>query len=154
LLLLFASHILLPSLYYASASGMPLLSMAWFLVILVIISVNYSSLLLRWVPLSGPSVLPMMDYSRGIPESNQTIVVVPAILTSNAVINELLESLESHYLANQDRHVYFALLTDWSDAPKRSMPEDNSLYEEALYGVEKLNLRYHCDDRKPFYIFH
>ena len=36
----------------------------------------------------------------------------------------LLERLEIHYLANPDPNLRFALLTDFTDAPHETMPQD------------------------------
>ena len=39
-------------------------------------------------------------------------------------------------LANEDEHIYFALIGDFSDAPAAEMPGDDLLLESALAGVE------------------
>ena len=36
----------------------------------------------------------------------------------------LVEDLEVEYLANHDRHLHFALLTDFPDAAQETMPTD------------------------------
>ena len=45
------------------------------------------------------------------------MVVVPTLLTNRAEIEEQVERLEVHYLANPDGDLRFALLSDWTDAP-------------------------------------
>ena len=42
------------------------------------------------------------------------------------------QTLEIHHLANRDPHLHFALLTDWPDAAKENLPED-----EAVAGARK-----------------
>ena len=44
------------------------------------------------------------------------MVVVPALLTTRAALEEQIERLEIHYLASPDGDLYFALLSDWTDA--------------------------------------
>ncbi len=39
----------------------------------------------------------------------------------------MVQRLEVHYLANPDPELRFALLSDWSDAPSESLPEDDAL---------------------------
>ncbi|MEO8430492.1 MAG: glucoamylase family protein [Acidobacteriota bacterium] len=87
----------------------------------------------------GPRRLPKLELSEGIPESMRTLVVVPALLTTEAEARELVERLEVHFLGNPDGDVRFALLTDWADAEQESLPEDESLLAEAVSGIAALN---------------
>ena len=54
----------------------------------------------------------------------------------------MVEKLEIHYLANRDSQFYFALLTDFADAPTAEVPNDGALLAAALEGIERLNARY------------
>jgi cyclic beta-1,2-glucan synthetase len=47
-----------------------------------------------------------------------------------------------HYLANPEGHLYFALLTDWPDAPCEQMPGDDELVAALADGIERLNARH------------
>ncbi len=58
------------------------------------------------------------------------------------------------YLANRDDHLYFALLTDFRDAPRETMPEDEQLLRLAREGVTALNEKYRKDRPNIFYLFH
>ena len=69
----------------------------------------------------------------------RTIVVVPALLTAQHDIEQLVERLEVHYLANSDGDLRFALLSDWMDAPSESLPGDDELLAIAVDGVARLN---------------
>ena len=51
------------------------------------------------------------------------MVAVPALLADHADIEEQLERLEVHYLANPEGHLHFVLLTDWPDASAERMRE-------------------------------
>ena len=62
--------------------------------------------------------------------------------------------MEIHYLANRDKHLYFALLTDFQDAPEEIRPEDKSLLRLARAGVEMLNAKYQSDRPNIFFLFH
>ncbi len=44
-----------------------------------------------------------------------------------AGIESLVEALEVRFLGNRDKHLHFALLTDFNDAPTEHMPEDEAL---------------------------
>lgn len=111
-----------------------------------------------------PLVLPKMDKDVETPVEARTMIVVPMLLTSEAGAAALIEKLEVHYLANQDPQFYFALLTDFSDAPTEQLPNDEELLTFTLDGIEKLNERYIQDFRpesgqvtnltRRFFLFH
>ncbi len=101
-----------------------------------------------------PRILPRLDFKGGVPAEYPTVIVVPSMLTSAGEIAALLERLENHYLANSDDALFFALLTDFADADRESMPEDQSLVEFALKGIRQLNARYPRTSGGPFYFFH
>nr|MBA3806375.1 cyclic beta 1-2 glucan synthetase [Acidobacteriota bacterium] len=109
--------------YLAGAS--PLLLIALLLLSLVPAS-DLAVSVLNWdiTYLLPPRLLPSMETKHGIPEDACTMVVVPTLFTSIKTVTELLERLEVHYLANEDEHLYFALLGDFADAPSEEMPDD------------------------------
>ncbi len=82
------------------------------------------------------------------------MVVVPTMLTSLEGVDRLIETLEIHHLANRDQHLYFALLTDFRDAPQETLPQDNVLLQRARAGVEMLNRKYLPDGQDHFFLFH
>jgi cyclic beta-1,2-glucan synthetase len=101
------------------------------------------SLVHRLVPiLVPPTLLPKLELARGVPPELRTMVVVPTLVTSRADIEEQLERLEVHYLANPEGHLHFALLTDWSDALSEHMPIDEALVAALADGIAQLNERY------------
>ncbi len=88
-----------------------------------------------------PRLLPKLDFEDGIPEEHRTLVVVPALLEGSAGTAQLLEDLEVRALANPDRNLYFALLTDFVDASEAETEHDLELLAEAREGVAELNRR-------------
>jgi cyclic beta-1,2-glucan synthetase len=99
-----------------------------------------------------PRGLPRMDFSDGIPPGCRTMVVVPTLLENARELDSLLLELEIYYLSNPDSHLSFALLTDFTDAPAQTMPQDEQLLSLAKTGVERLNQKY--AQAAPFYLFH
>src|SRR5207253_4776578 len=68
-----------------------------------------------------PQLLPRLGYSPGgIAPESRGMFVVPTILTSGENIDNLLQTLEIHHLANRDPHLHFAILTDWPDAAEEN----------------------------------
>ncbi len=102
-----------------------------------------------------PCPLPRMDFSAGIAPECRTMVVVPTMLTSLEGVDHLIETLEIHQLANRDRHLHFALLTDFRDAPEETLSGDEPLLMRARAGVEMLNRKYPAALNSPrFFLFH
>jgi len=112
--------------------------------------------LMNWLStlLVRPRRLPRLDYSAGIEPRCRTLVVVPTLLTSEAGVERLLESVEIHHLANRDPCVHFALLTDFRDAPAETQPGDRELLEQARAGIERLNRKYAPEARDRFFLLH
>jgi cyclic beta-1,2-glucan synthetase len=106
--------------------------------------------------LLGPRALPRLALRDGVPADLRTLVVVPTLLTGHAQIEEQVERLEVHYLANPDGDLSFALLSDWTDAPEESMPGDDELLAATVEGIARLNQRHGPtpDGRERFLLFH
>ena len=97
----------------------------------------------RFVPrLMGPRRLPKLELAGGVPAELRTLVVIPMLLTDESEIDEVVQRLEVHYLANADPELRFALLSDWPDAPVESLPEDGALVELARAAIRQLNDRH------------
>ncbi len=92
--------------------------------------------------LVSPRLLSKLELAHGVPADLRTMVVVPTLLTSRADIEESVERLQVHFLANPDGHLHFALLTDWKDAPYEHMPADEDLLTELANEIARLNERH------------
>jgi cyclic beta-1,2-glucan synthetase len=101
-----------------------------------------------------PRLLPQIDTSLAIPEDARTFVVIPTLLTSKAVVEELVEKLEVYCLANQDDNLFFALLSDFSDADTKELTEDAEIIGLAHDRIKKLNQKYERIKDEKFYLFH
>jgi cyclic beta-1,2-glucan synthetase len=98
--------------------------------------------------------LPKLDFTYGIPRQFSTMIVIPAMLTNDKEVDSLVEQLELHYLSNPDGNLYFALLTDFADAPQKDMPADQGLIQRAKSGIDALNNRYPTRNLDRFSFFH
>jgi len=112
--------------------------------------------LTNWIAtlLATPHALPRLDFSRGIAPDCRTLVVVPTMLTSASAVDELAEALEVRFLANRDENLHFGLLTDFTDAPAETMPEDEALLLLARNRIEDLNEKYCASGTEAFFLFH
>src|SRR5437899_5048504 len=102
-----------------------------------------------------PGVLPRLDLRDGVPPPLRTMVVVPMLLTDGAEVEDQIERLEVHYLANPDGDLRFAILSDWMDAPTESMPGDDETLGAAREGIARLNRRHGAapDGGERFFLF-
>ncbi len=132
----------------------------WKLVVLVIVLLLATSRLsvaiINWVVhlIAKPSLLPRMDFSKGIPAQCRTLVAVPTILTNITAINNLIEGLEIRFLANRNEHLQFALVTDFKDADTEILPEDELLLQTARHKIVELNRKYDRTINDTFFLFH
>ena len=106
-------------------------------------------MLLTWI--LPPGVLPKMSFEEGIPEDCRTLVVVPMMLLTPEAVRGEIDKLEVRYFANPGANLWFSLLSDFTDAEEREMPEDDGLLGLAMKGIEQLNSR-HGNGR--FLLFH
>lgn len=104
--------------------------------------------------IATPHPLPRMDFSKGIPSAEFTLVVVPTMLTSNENIERLVDALEVRFLANRDKNLRFSLLTDFRDANEENLPDDIPLLSLARQRIEELNEKYGDSNGDTFFLFH
>ena len=127
------------------------------LVIALVVAASQLALaLMNWLALLvvKPRLLPRLDYSTGIDPTSRTMVVVPTLITNAEGVDRLLETLEIHHLANRDRHLHFALLTDFRDALTETEADDEPLLTRAQAGIERLNARHSTGQPGYFFLFH
>ncbi|MCL6589638.1 MAG: glycosyl transferase family 36 [Firmicutes bacterium] len=132
----------------------------WVLVILAIImlvpAMEWGIRKLNWLLsfVFPPYHLPKLEFRKGVPREAAAMVVVPCLLSSKATAEELVHHLEICYLANSDPNIYFALLTDFNDAPNEVMPGDEEILKAAIQGIDDLNARYPNPNGTQFYLLH
>jgi len=101
-----------------------------------------------------PRPMMRLDFSAGIPTEYRTLVAIPALLTSERPVRDLVAQLELRYLANQDDNLWFALLSDFPDADRETVAGNPQLLELARTEIERLNERYCANRPGIFYLLH
>ncbi|WP_460876545.1 GH36-type glycosyl hydrolase domain-containing protein [Rhodanobacter koreensis] len=140
----------------AAHNRLPLWALIAIAVPSVILASQLGLSLLNWLATLtiAPQQLPRMDYSAGIPASACTLVAIPSLLTDTQDVEDLVESLEVRFLGNQDAQLHFALLTDFADADRETLPEDAALLRLARRRIEALNERHAGSGGDRFFLFH
>ena len=146
----------IPLMQLAEASGISSLLVGIVGLLALLCSSQLAVSLINWCVtlLVQPFALPRLDFSKGIPAADATLVVVPTMLVTVRGVETLLEALEIRYLANRDPQVFFALLTDFPDAPNERQPGDEELLRCVREGIRDLNRKYESDRSSIFYCFH
>ena len=128
----------------AGASGVGPLSLLVLALLAIIPASDLAIALLNRsvTALVAPAVLPRLELRDGVPPHLRTMIVVPMLLTDGAEVEEQIERLEVHYLANPSGDLRFAILSDWLDAPAESMPGDDETLGAAREGIARLNRRH------------
>ena len=108
----------------------------------------------KYVPIK---LVPKIDYSSGIPESDKTVVVIPAIVDSKNRVNELMKQLEVAFCGNKDKNTYFALLSDFKDSKSEEYESDSEIIEAGIETAEFLNKKYFSEsnslnDKRFFFL--
>jgi len=104
----------------------------------------------RWFP---PRRLPKLDFSNGIPANCTTVVAVPTLLTSEDQVRQAAEGLEVRFLANRDRNLHFALLTDLPDSTQQ-FDEREKLVEFCANLMRELDEKYRHQNNGRIFLFH
>ncbi len=141
---------------YSLAVGGSLLQLMGVSLLGLVPAVTVAVNLVNWIITATvpPRALPRLDFKQGIPADCRTMVIVPALVTGAGEVERLLQQLELHFLGNGEPNLYFALLTDFTDAPRQHMPYDDALLAQAKAGIQALNEKYGKSADGPFYLFH
>lgn len=138
------------------------LSLAWevhlgyavffaFLALLPVSEISVQLVNLVLTRILSPYILPKMSYQKGIPENSKTLVVIPMMLTTPEVVQDKINRLEIHYLANPDPALRFALFSDYVDTLQPDEEVNRSLLQVAIDGIEALKNKY---GEGIFFLFH
>ena len=110
-----------------------------FIPISQIISQIINEIILWFTP---TTVIPKLDYSKGIPKSAKTMVVIPTIVSNKEKIKEMFDCLETFYLINKSDNLYFTLLGDVKASDNKICDYDQEISEYGEMFAEKLNNKY------------
>jgi len=145
-----------PIVQAASISRYPVWALVLIAIPALLATSQFALGLVNWIVTvaTTPSWLPRMDFSRGVPPSARTLVVVPALLGSTQDVEDMIEALEVHFLANRDQNVHLALLSDFKDGDEEWEENDQAVLRLARQHVDALNAKYAPSSRDRFFLLH
>ncbi|MDD4564607.1 MAG: glucoamylase family protein [Eubacteriales bacterium] len=134
------------SLFFLWINDLPALSyqsiMLFLVALPIIVGITLevsNNIFARFVPVKR---IASMDYLSEIPDEARTFVVMPIILSSPEQGLEYLERLHSHYLANRQPNLFFALLADYSDSSAPHTSNDELITKTLEKHIRELNSKY------------
>lgn len=120
--------------------------MQWLLVLIALAfpALEWAVTSVHWSieKIKQPVPLLRYDFSKKIPSDAATMVVIPVIWSTVEEVEEMVERLELHYLANKHANIHFALLGDFKDAEKETLPQDEVIVQTAKVKLKQLNRTY------------
>jgi len=152
----FSLGLLIIPLIFAAITGASAAVLLLVFILALVLALTIAVGLVNWLvnQFVMPEALPRMDFSQGMPEECATLVVIPALLSGVDEVDSLVRQLEQHYLRNPDPGLFFALATDFTDAPEEHQPGDADLVERARQGVRSLNEKYRREAPERFALLH
>ena len=106
------------------------------------------------VKVQKPTVFVKLELKDGIPDEMKTIVVIPAILSDEKRVAQLIETMENHYISNSEKNLYFALVGAFKDFGEVDAEDDVEILQATFEGILDLNHKYAKDDKEIFYFYH
>ena len=117
-----------------------------FIILLIPVSQLFIQILNQIIIKLVPTkILPKLDYSKGIPKEDSTMVVIPTIISSKEKIKEMFDTLETFYIINKTNNLYFTLLGDVKGSNTEICDFDDEISKYGQEYVEKLNNKYKKD---------
>lgn len=104
--------------------------------------------------LINPRVLPSMDFTKAIPASAKTAIVVPVIVVNADDVPRIIEQLEIRRLSNPDPMLHFVLLSDLPDASLERVPKDDDIEKTLVEKINGLNRKYQGKTKNRFFLLH
>jgi cyclic beta-1,2-glucan synthetase len=143
-------------LFYTFINGASLTQMIVIILLALLPASAVAVDLINWlvVLITPPRTLPKLDLENGVPARYKTMVAIPSLLARKNDIAFLMRQLENHFVANSDPNIFFALLTDFADAPQKRMPDDDEILEYTRAEIARLNRTYGNESYLPFFLFH
>ncbi len=153
-LALITSGPLLAAAVYLARAGAPPFAIAAAVIVGAVPASLVAVAVVQWAlaRLLRPRTLPKLDFTKGLPREQRTLVVIPTLLGREHDVEAMIRQVELHYLSNPDPELRFALLTDELDA--KAMSESATLLESAARGVAELNAKHGREGIGPFHLLH
>lgn len=89
-----------------------------------------------------PAFIPKLALKQGLMEDMATMVVIPALMTSEEDGAELVQKMEVYWAANQQPNLYFTLLSDFKEDKNEIAAYDEELIQKLDAMVAALNAKY------------
>ncbi len=117
--------------------------LGFFILIIPVSEIVITFLNKIYLKIYPPKPLAKLDFEKGIPKNYKTMVVIPTILKNKEKVEEVFNKLESYYLANKSKNIYFTLLGDACECNQEKYAKDEEIKKAGLLKAGELNKKYH-----------
>ena len=97
-------------------------------------------------------ILPKLELTDGIPYNSAAFVIIPTLLFDEKGASELVNNLESFYLANRSDNLFFGIVGDFKDGDDAVVDGEDAITAHASGKIAELNDKY-AKDGNIFYLF-
>ena len=101
--------------------------------------------------LTSPRFIPKLELADGIKDECKAVVVIPALISNEKKVHDIINNMEVYYLANMEKNLYFALLGDFKDSTAEHDCDDEKIINAALNDIKALNQKYKRSGGDIFY---
>ncbi len=152
----FTLALLTPVLAYAARHGAGAGMLALVAAAVLPVAVEGAILLARLFlhPRFPLRVLPKMEFAEGVPDEHRTLLVIPTLLRSPQDARRQVAVLAEMAAEHPGPNLRFALLSDFTDAPRQRMSGDREILAAAREAVRRLNARHHSAVGDRFFVLH
>ena len=102
--------------------------------------------------LKEPEFVPKMNLEEGVADECRTVVVVPVIVDCAKKLKKYVDNIETYYISNKDKNVFFAVLCDFADSKNEHEKSDDEICSYGISLVKNLNEKYGFKNDKFFFL--
>ena len=102
--------------------------------------------------LKEPAFVPKMKLDAAIDDEDRTVVVVPVIVDCAEKLRKYVDNIETYYISNNDKNVFFAVLCDFADSKNKHEKSDDEICSYGIKLVKNLNEKYGFKNDKFFFL--
>jgi len=128
-------------LFYQYWIGSGFWPVAFFMTLILILASEVAMEGLQWLAaqFAKPAELPTLDYQKGIPDNQRTLVCMNTLLSDRTHIQKSVQNLKICARANAQSNIYFALAVDCQPANLKETSEEHVLVTYAAQLIKRLN---------------
>lgn len=155
LIALLALLLVTPLWTVAHEAGPPLWMLAGMLAASAVVALETATAIMNrlYASFLPPQLVPALELREGVPAGLRTLVAVPTLIADRAQLEAAIADLEVLHLGAREEQVFYALLSDFPDAPVEEKPGEAELLAHAEAAIDRLNRAHRGPGGMPRFLF-